>query len=110
MKKRKPPLSSLYRKSYPVSLLEAGTAATTWKVGIINSIKKWMELRFLTLSGMTKDVVETLVNHLLSRDSAADCLRWKQRRIMIYTGEHTSGRLTLEHYLEALMYLTPEPT
>ncbi|KRY85425.1 hypothetical protein T4B_12625 [Trichinella pseudospiralis] len=61
-------------------------------------------------SRVNEDVVETLVNHLLSRDSAADCLRWKQRRIMIYTGEHTSGRLTLEHYLEALMYLTPEPT
>ncbi|KRZ00243.1 hypothetical protein T11_3299 [Trichinella zimbabwensis] len=32
----------------------------------------------------------------------------KQRRVVIYSGEYTSGRRTSEQFLEALMYLTPE--
>ncbi|KRZ05543.1 hypothetical protein T11_1298 [Trichinella zimbabwensis] len=60
-------------------------------------------------------VVETLINQLLSRDPATGCLRRlnqtyaaMQRQVMIHTGECTSGRRSLEQYLEALMYLTPE--
>ncbi|KRX70896.1 hypothetical protein T06_6869 [Trichinella sp. T6] len=33
----------------------------------------------------------------------------KQRRVAQYTGEYTNGRRTLEQFLAALMYLTPEP-
>ncbi|KRY29747.1 hypothetical protein T01_1340 [Trichinella spiralis] len=33
----------------------------------------------------------------------------KQRRLMMYTGECISGRRTMEQFLEALMYLMPEP-
>ncbi|KRX13267.1 hypothetical protein T07_8551 [Trichinella nelsoni] len=33
----------------------------------------------------------------------------KQRRVMMYTGECISGRRTMEQFLEALMYLMPEP-
>ncbi|KRX34023.1 Retrovirus-related Pol polyprotein from transposon [Trichinella murrelli] len=33
----------------------------------------------------------------------------KQRQVAQYTGEYTNGRRTLEQFLEALMYITPEP-
>ncbi|KRZ83370.1 hypothetical protein T08_1403 [Trichinella sp. T8] len=33
----------------------------------------------------------------------------KQRQVARYTGEYTNGRRTLEQFLEALMYITPEP-
>ncbi|KRY40764.1 hypothetical protein T01_11502 [Trichinella spiralis] len=33
----------------------------------------------------------------------------KQRRVMMHTGECISGRRTMEQFLEALMYLMPEP-
>ncbi|KRX79012.1 hypothetical protein T06_11593 [Trichinella sp. T6] len=56
--------------------------------------------------------VETLINQLLSRDPAANCLRLvnrtyaaKQRQVRIYTGGYNSSMRTLEQYLEALMYL-----
>ncbi|KRX13019.1 hypothetical protein T07_7291 [Trichinella nelsoni] len=32
----------------------------------------------------------------------------KQRQVAQYTGECTNGRRTLEQFLEALMYITPE--
>ncbi|KRZ77631.1 hypothetical protein T10_7507, partial [Trichinella papuae] len=31
----------------------------------------------------------------------------KQPQVMIFTGEYTSGRCTLEQFLVALMYVTP---
>ncbi|KRZ10764.1 hypothetical protein T11_13407 [Trichinella zimbabwensis] len=56
-----------------------------------------------------------IFKRVLSRDPIAGYSRRvnrsyteKQRRALIYTGEHTSGRRTFEQYLEALMYLTPE--
>ncbi|KRY09277.1 hypothetical protein T12_14593 [Trichinella patagoniensis] len=33
----------------------------------------------------------------------------KQRQVAQYTGEYTNSRRTLEQFLEALMYITPEP-
>ncbi|KRZ71555.1 hypothetical protein T10_5355 [Trichinella papuae] len=33
----------------------------------------------------------------------------KQQRVEQYTGEYTNGSHTLEQFLEALMYITPEP-
>ncbi|KRZ02765.1 hypothetical protein T11_11240 [Trichinella zimbabwensis] len=33
----------------------------------------------------------------------------KQQRVEQYTGEYTNGSRTLEQFLEALMYITPEP-
>ncbi|KRY13490.1 hypothetical protein T12_14761 [Trichinella patagoniensis] len=61
-------------------------------------------------------VMETLANQLLSRNPVAGSVRQKnnkyakkQRRVMIYIGEYTSGRRTLERFLEALIYLTPQP-
>ncbi|KRX19599.1 hypothetical protein T07_1972 [Trichinella nelsoni] len=70
-----------------------------------------------TKSGKTEQgVMETLVNQPLSRNPVAGSIRQKnskyaekQRRVMIYIGEYTSGRRTLERFLEALIYLTPEP-
>ncbi|KRX14366.1 hypothetical protein T07_7430 [Trichinella nelsoni] len=60
-------------------------------------------------------VMEMPINQLLSRNSASCTIgqissRYaeKQQRFMIYTDEYTSGRRTLERYLEASMYLTPE--
>ncbi|KRX62278.1 hypothetical protein T09_10465 [Trichinella sp. T9] len=68
------------------------------------------------LTQKEQGVMETLVNQLLSRNSVAGSIRQKnnkyaekQRRVMIYIGEYTSGRRTLERFLEALIYLTPQP-
>ncbi|KRX37166.1 hypothetical protein T05_4423 [Trichinella murrelli] len=33
----------------------------------------------------------------------------KQQRVAQYTGEYTNGSRTKEQFLEALMYITPEP-
>ncbi|KRZ17306.1 hypothetical protein T11_8455 [Trichinella zimbabwensis] len=77
------------------------------------------KLGFYKLLQLLKDeqgVVETLMNQLLLIDPAAGWLRRvnrtyaeKQRQTMIYMGEYTSDRRTFEQYVEALMYLTPEP-
>ncbi|KRX72420.1 hypothetical protein T06_14287 [Trichinella sp. T6] len=68
------------------------------------------------LTQKEQGVMETLVNQLLSRNPVAGSIRQKnnkyaekQRRVMIYIGEYTSGRRTLERFLEALIYLTPQP-
>ncbi|KRX65634.1 hypothetical protein T06_2875 [Trichinella sp. T6] len=63
-----------------------------------------------------KSVMKTPIIQLLSRNPAAGSIRQirkryaeKQRPVMMYTGEYTSGGRTIEPFLEALMYLMPEP-
>ncbi|KRY42870.1 hypothetical protein T01_11144 [Trichinella spiralis] len=59
--------------------------------------------------------MEALINLMLSGNTVAVELRWinrvyaeKQRLVIRYTDDCTSGRHTLEQFLEALMYLPPE--
>ncbi|KRY45509.1 hypothetical protein T03_6006 [Trichinella britovi] len=61
-------------------------------------------------------VMDTLIQQVLSGNVTVGDLRrvnrvyaQKQRRVAQYTGEYTNGRRTLEQFLEALMYITPEP-
>ncbi|KRX31060.1 hypothetical protein T05_14469, partial [Trichinella murrelli] len=61
-------------------------------------------------------VMDTLIQQVLSGNATVGDLRrvnrvyaQKQRRVAQYTGEYTNGRRTLEQFLAALMYLTPEP-
>ncbi|KRY13232.1 hypothetical protein T01_14948 [Trichinella spiralis] len=61
-------------------------------------------------------VMDTLIQQVLSGNVTVGDLRrvnrvyaQKQRRVAQYTGEYTNGRRTLEQFLAALMYLTPEP-
>ncbi|KRY42998.1 hypothetical protein T01_12884 [Trichinella spiralis] len=74
----------------------------------------------LTLTNLNgckiKYPLQLLINQLLTRNLAAGSIRQissryaeKQQRVMIYTREYTIGSRTLERFLEALMYLTPEP-
>ncbi|KRY09167.1 hypothetical protein T12_8305 [Trichinella patagoniensis] len=60
-------------------------------------------------------VIEALINQMLSGNTVAVDLRWinrvyaeKRRLVIRYTSDCTSGRHTLEQFLEALMYLPPE--
>ncbi|XP_003377264.1 hypothetical protein Tsp_01459 [Trichinella spiralis] len=74
----------------------------------------------LTLTNLNgckiKYPLQLLINQLLTRNLAAGSIRQissryaeKQQRVMIYTREYTIGSRTLERFLEALMYLTPDP-
>ncbi|KRY49544.1 hypothetical protein T03_14936 [Trichinella britovi] len=61
-------------------------------------------------------VMDTLIQQVLSGNATVGDLRrvnkvyaQKQRQVARYTGEYTNGRRTLEQFLEALMYITPEP-
>ncbi|XP_003381041.1 conserved hypothetical protein [Trichinella spiralis] len=61
-------------------------------------------------------VIDTLIQQVLSGNVTVGDLRrvnrvyaQKQRRVARYTSEYTNGRRTLEQFLAALMYLTPEP-
>ncbi|KRX80019.1 hypothetical protein T06_10816 [Trichinella sp. T6] len=61
-------------------------------------------------------VMDTLIQQVLSGNATVGDLRrvnrvyaQKQQRVAQYTGEYTNGRRTLEQFLAALMYLTPEP-
>ncbi|KRY61381.1 hypothetical protein T03_8203 [Trichinella britovi] len=61
-------------------------------------------------------VMDTLIQQVLSGSVTVGVLRrvnkvyaQKQRQVAQYTGEYTNGRRTLEQFLEALMYITPEP-
>ncbi|KRX13528.1 hypothetical protein T07_8052 [Trichinella nelsoni] len=61
-------------------------------------------------------VMDTLIQQVLLGNVTVGDLRrvnrvyaQKQRRVAQYTGECTNGRRTLEQFLEALMYITPEP-
>ncbi|KRZ49092.1 Structure-specific endonuclease subunit SLX1 -like protein, partial [Trichinella nativa] len=61
-------------------------------------------------------VMDTLIQQVLSGNVTVGDLRrvnkvyaQKQRQVAQYTGEYTNGRRTLEQFLEALMYITPEP-
>ncbi|KRY07728.1 hypothetical protein T12_14323 [Trichinella patagoniensis] len=61
-------------------------------------------------------VMDTLIQQVLSGNVTVGDLRrvnkvyaQKQRQVAQYTGEYTNGRYTLEQFLEALMYITPEP-
>ncbi|KRX13788.1 hypothetical protein T07_3702 [Trichinella nelsoni] len=77
------------------------------------------KLRLYKLLHLLKEeqgVMETLINQLLLRNPDAGSIRQisskyaeKQRRVMIYTGEYTSGRRTLELFLEASMYVKSVP-
>ncbi|KRY26448.1 hypothetical protein T01_6684, partial [Trichinella spiralis] len=60
--------------------------------------------------------MDTLIQQVLSGNVTVGDLRrvnrvyaQKQRWVAQYTGEYTNGRRTLEQYLEAFMYITPEP-
>ncbi|KRZ17403.1 hypothetical protein T11_1024 [Trichinella zimbabwensis] len=61
-------------------------------------------------------VMDTLIRQVLSGNATVGDLRRvnrvyveKQQRVEQYTGEYTNGSRTLEQFLEALMYITPEP-
>ncbi|KRX31720.1 hypothetical protein T05_15151 [Trichinella murrelli] len=61
-------------------------------------------------------VMDTLIQQALPGNMTVGDLRrvykvyaQKQRQVAQYTGEYTNGRRTLEQFLEALMYITPEP-
>ncbi|XP_003368669.1 hypothetical protein Tsp_12929 [Trichinella spiralis] len=61
-------------------------------------------------------VMDTLIQQVLSGYATVGDLRRvnkvyaeKQERVAQYMGEYTSGSRTLEQFLEALMYITPEP-
>ncbi|KRZ82162.1 hypothetical protein T08_404 [Trichinella sp. T8] len=60
-------------------------------------------------------VMDTLIQQVLSGNVTVGDLRrvnkvyaQKQRQVAQYTGEYTNRRRTLEQFLEALMYITPE--
>ncbi|KRX14006.1 hypothetical protein T07_1503 [Trichinella nelsoni] len=98
-----------------VTLLEAST--TGWH-NRFNKKVAGNKLRLYKLLHLKEEqcVMETLINQLLSRNPAAGSIRERssryaerQQRVMIYTDEYTSGRRTFERFLEALMYLTPDP-
>ncbi|KRY06074.1 hypothetical protein T12_5051, partial [Trichinella patagoniensis] len=61
-------------------------------------------------------VMDTLIQQVLSGNVAVGDLRrvnrvyaQKQRQVAQYTGEYNNGTRTLEQFLAALMYITPEP-
>ncbi|KRZ01821.1 hypothetical protein T11_5945 [Trichinella zimbabwensis] len=61
-------------------------------------------------------VTDTLIRQVLSGNATVGDLRRvnrvyveKQQRVEQYTGEYINGSRTLEQFLEALMYITPEP-
>ncbi|KRZ04241.1 hypothetical protein T11_3805 [Trichinella zimbabwensis] len=63
-----------------------------------------------------QSVMDTLIQQVLSGNATVSDLRRvnrvyaeKQQRVEQYTGEYTNGSHTLEQFLEALMYITPEP-
>ncbi|KRZ65818.1 hypothetical protein T10_8862 [Trichinella papuae] len=90
-----PPLSSLYRKLIRVlACLKQATRILIAEQG----------------------VMDTLIRQVLSGNATVGDLRRvnrvyveKQQRVEQYTGEYTNGSRTLEQFLEALMYITPEP-
>ncbi|KRY37921.1 hypothetical protein T01_10286 [Trichinella spiralis] len=60
-------------------------------------------------------VMDTLIQQVLSGNATVGDLRRvnkvyaeKQQRVAQYTCEYTNGSRTLEQFLEALMYITPE--
>ncbi|KRY41684.1 hypothetical protein T01_15971, partial [Trichinella spiralis] len=61
-------------------------------------------------------VVDTMIQQVLSGNATVGDLRRvnkvyaeKQQRVAQYTGEYTNGSRILDQFLEALMYITPEP-
>ncbi|KRZ56922.1 hypothetical protein T02_1959 [Trichinella nativa] len=61
-------------------------------------------------------LLDTLIQQVLSGNVTVGDLRrlnrvyaQKQRQVAQYTGEYTNVRRTLKQFLEALMYITPEP-
>ncbi|KRY29304.1 hypothetical protein T03_11522 [Trichinella britovi] len=50
-------------------------------------------------------VMDTLIQHVLTNRVYAQ----KQRQVAQYTGEYNNGTCTVEQFLAALMYITPEP-
>ncbi|KRY42834.1 hypothetical protein T01_6089 [Trichinella spiralis] len=107
-----------------VSLLEAGTMEpiTTWMEGWHNRLNRKAAkshnglYELLQILIAEQGVMDTLIQQVLSGNVTVGDLRrvnrvyaQKQRRVAQYTGEYTNGRRTLEQFLEALMYITPEP-
>ncbi|KRX12415.1 hypothetical protein T07_8104, partial [Trichinella nelsoni] len=114
-----------------VSLLEAGTTGTV--IYLQEPITTWMEgwhnqlnikaakghnvlYELLQILIAEQGVTDTLIRQVLSGNVTVGDLRrvnrvyaQKQRQVAQYTGEYTNGRRTLEQFLEALMYITPEP-
>ncbi|KRX72196.1 hypothetical protein T06_16990 [Trichinella sp. T6] len=111
-----------------VSLLEAGTMGTL--AALFQYFRQeWMTDERLPLWNVhnvnirtnnhleaEQGVMHTLSQQVLSGNVTVGDLRrvnkvyaQKQRQVARYTGEYTNGRRTLEQFLEALMYITPEP-
>ncbi|KRZ92872.1 hypothetical protein T08_7727 [Trichinella sp. T8] len=83
-----------------------------WNVHNVN-IRTNNHLEALTAE---QGVMDTLIQQVLSGNATVGDLRrlnrvyaQKQRQVAQYTGEYTNVRRTLKQFLEALMYITPEP-
>ncbi|KRX59393.1 hypothetical protein T09_13251 [Trichinella sp. T9] len=105
-------------------LLEAGTTEpiTTWMEGWHNQLNRKAAkghnvlYELLQILIAEQGVADTLIQQVLSGNATVGDLRRvnkvyaeKQQRVAQYTGEYTNGSRTLEQFLEALMYITPEP-
>ncbi|KRX71579.1 hypothetical protein T06_4744 [Trichinella sp. T6] len=98
-----------------VRLLEAGTTGSL--SALFQYFRwKWMTDERLSLRNVHHGVMDTLIQQMLSGNATVGDLRRvnkvyaeKQQRVAQYTGEYTNGSRTLEQFLEALMYITPEP-
>ncbi|KRX18117.1 hypothetical protein T07_13777 [Trichinella nelsoni] len=98
-----------------------GKPITTWKVGTRGSTEKRLKVitgcyELLQILIAEQGVMDTLIRQVLSGNATVGDLRRvnkvyaeKQQRVAQYTGEYTNGSRTLEQFLEALMYITPEP-
>ncbi|KRZ03918.1 hypothetical protein T11_17011 [Trichinella zimbabwensis] len=115
------PVPQVYKGS---CLLEAGTTAKTnnhlegWHNRLIKKADK-SHLRFYELLQLLiteHSAMDTLTGQLRSENATSGNLRRvssvyseKHQRVKQYMGEYMSGRRTLGQFLEALMYITPEP-
>ncbi|KRZ96690.1 hypothetical protein T08_15203 [Trichinella sp. T8] len=106
-----------------VSLLEAGTTGTL--AALFQYFRQeWMtderlplwDVHNLQLLIAEQGVMDTLIQQVLSGNVTVGDLRrlnrvyaQKQRQVAQYTGEYTNVRRTLKQFLEALMYIPPEP-
>ncbi|KRZ96606.1 hypothetical protein T08_10558 [Trichinella sp. T8] len=104
-----------------VRLLEAGTTGSL--SALFQYFRwKWMTDERLSLRNVhhiliaEQGVMDTLIQQVLSGNATVGDLRRvnkvyaeKQQRVAQYTGEYTNGSRTLEQFLEALIYITPEP-
>ncbi|KRZ76026.1 hypothetical protein T10_8268 [Trichinella papuae] len=120
-------LSSLYRKFIRVAAYLKQTLwlscqlyfnISGWHNRLIEKADK-SHLRFYELLKLLiteHSAMDTLIGQLRSENATSGNLRRvssvyseKHQRVKQYMGEHMSGRRTLRQFLEALMYVTPEP-